>query len=78
MKSLDLIIADYPEEQFLRAEGFDDCILGVEDDSKRLIYSVTACIEVLVRSGMSYQDSVEHFEFQVKGGKVDGPIRCYD
>jgi len=32
------LIEIYPEESFLKADGFDDAIIGVEESSMRIIY----------------------------------------
>ena len=77
---LDKILEWFPEEEILKADGFDDAIIGVEDDSMRLIYSVSKCIEILVAQGMSEEDAVEYFHFNTKGAWVGDktPIWCTD
>ena len=80
MRTLEEIIVDYPNEEFIHIEGFEKCLLGVEDESRRLIYSVSACIEKFVAEGMVTQDAVEYFNFEVMG-VITGekrPIWCYD
>ena len=42
------ILDNYEDESFLIADGFDDAIIGVEESSMRLIYSVKRCIEILI------------------------------
>jgi hypothetical protein len=46
----------------------------------RLIYSVTSCIEILIQQGLSFTESMEHFEINVKGSFTGekAPIFCYD
>jgi hypothetical protein len=39
------ITENYPEETFLRANCFDDAIIGVDEKSMKLIYSVKKCIK---------------------------------
>ena len=46
MRLIDSIIENY-EEDFLIADGFDDAIIGVDESSMRLIYSVSKCISIL-------------------------------
>lgn len=75
------IIDYYSDEQFLIADGFDNAVIGVEEQSMRLIYSVTLCLEILmVDEEMSLEDAIEHFEFNVSGAYVgeQTPIWCYD
>jgi hypothetical protein len=73
------IIEHYPEEMFLKADGFDDAIIGVEESTMRLIYSVSKCLEILMQDS-SEEDAIEHFEFNVRGSYVGEktPIWCSD
>jgi hypothetical protein len=48
---LDEILDSYPDEDFLIADGLDEAIIGVDQSSMRLIYSVTNCISVLMKDG---------------------------
>jgi hypothetical protein len=66
---------------FLKADGFDEAVIGFEEQSGRLIYSVTKCLEILVEvEGMSFEDAIEHFDFNVSGAYVgeQTPIWCVD
>jgi hypothetical protein len=73
------IIERYEDETFLKADGFDEAIIGVDETTMRLIYSVSKCIEILMRD-MSEEDAMEHFSFNVSGGYVGEktPIWCSD
>lgn len=76
------ILEHYPDQTFLKADGFDDAVIGVEiGDPMRLIYSVTLVIEKLVAiDEMSVEDAIEHFEFNIRGAYVgeQTPIWCDD
>jgi hypothetical protein len=76
---IDNILENYPEEEFLKADGFDEAILGVDDTSMRLIYSVSKCIEILMKD-ISDEDAFEYFYFNVSGAYVGEktPIWCND
>jgi len=76
---IDNILENYPEEEFLEADGFNEAILGVDDTSMRLIYSVSKCIEILMKD-MSDEDAFEYFYFNVSGAYVGEktPIWCND
>jgi hypothetical protein len=76
---IDKIIEHYEDETFLKADGFDEAIIGVDETTMRLIYSVKRCIEILMRD-MSEEDAVEHFIFNVSGSYVGEktPIWCSD
>jgi len=55
----------YPEAQ-LTIDGFDDCIIGIDEDSFRLIYSVGKIIEKLMsRDGMGEEDAREFYDFNI-------------
>jgi hypothetical protein len=78
---LESIIECYPEMTFLKADGFDEAVIGFEENSGRLIYSVTKCLEILVTNDeMSMEDAIEHFDFNVSGAWVgeNTPIWCVD
>ncbi len=74
------ILDNYEDESFLIADGFDDAIIGVEESSMRLIYSVKRSIEILMLEDMTYEEAIEHFNYNVSGGYVGGktPIWCQD
>lgn len=76
---IDTIIEQYEDETFLKADGFDEAIIGVDETQMRLIYSVSKCIEILMRD-MSEEDAIEYFSFNVSGGYVGKktPIWCVD
>jgi len=79
MNILENIIERYEDETFLKADGFDDAIIGVDDVSMRLIYSVSKCIEILEKD-MTYEEAIEYFDFNVSGAYVGEktPIWCND
>jgi len=78
---LEYIMDYYPEEVFLKADGFDSAIIGVDEVSMRLIYSERLCLEeLIVRDGMSMEEAIEYFDFNVRGSYVGEktPIWCVD
>ena len=80
MTILQALIEKYPEETLLIADGFDQAILGVEENTMRVIYSVTKCVEIIEAQGMSEEDALEHFYFNVHGSYVGEktPIFCFN
>lgn len=77
---LDSIIDAYGgDETFLKADGFDDAIIGVDETTMRLIYSMKKCIKILMRD-MNEEESLEFFSFNIScaymGEKT--PIWCID
>jgi len=74
------ILEEYPEAKFLKADGFDDCIIGVCEDSWRLIYSYKKMIDNLMKQGMSDEETIEFLSYNVIGAYMGEktPIWCYD
>lgn len=63
---LDRILEEYPDEEFLVANGLNDAIVGVSTDN-RLVYSVDKIIEILtLEQGMTYEESMEYFCFNIQ------------
>ena len=77
---LDKILEYFPEEDLLKAEGFNDAIIGLDNSNMRLIYSKSICIEILMSDGMTEEDALEYFEFNVSSAWVGDmtPIWCLD
>ena len=76
---IDKILEWFPEDEILKADGFDDAIIGIEETSMRLIYSISKCIEILSKD-MTEEEAIEYFEFNVSGAYVGEktPIWCRD
>ena len=71
MSMLESIIENYPDETFLKADGLDEAIIGVEVPSMRLCYSVTKVLDILTTDDeMEMEDALEHFDFNIRGSYV--------
>lgn len=77
---LEGIVEYYQDEEILKADGFDDAVIGIDTQTMRLIYSVTRCVEILVVDGMDVEEAIEYFDFNVRGSYVGEktPIWCDD
>ena len=77
---LEKILEQYEDEQILIANGFDGAVIGIEENTMRLIYSVEKCINILMEQGMDMTEAVEYFDFNVSGSYVGEktPIWCDD
>ncbi len=54
---INIITEQYIDETFLKADGFDEAIIGVCEDFNapvRLIYSVQKCLDILMKD-MPYE-----------------------
>ena len=80
MSILDSIIEDHYDEELLKADGFDDAVIGVCYTSDRLIYSYTKCLQILIDEGMDDVDAIEHLSYNTMGAYVGDktPIFCMD
>ena len=72
------IIDTYEEEELLFVDGFDAAIIGIDTVNYRVVYNKEIMIEVLIAEGMSYEDALEHFSYNIEGAYVGEktPIYC--
>ena len=74
------IIVDM-EEEMLKADGFDDAILGVARRCGQpdiLSYDVAKILDILVtREGMDDQEATEYFEYNIQGAWVGEFTPCF-
>ncbi len=77
---LEKILEQYESEEILIADGFDNAVIGIDESTMRLIYSVEKCINILMEQGMDMTEAVEYFDFNVSGSYVGEktPIWCDD
>jgi hypothetical protein len=79
--SLDDILEMFNEEDIIKADGFDDCIVGVESTGDIiLVYSTQLILEKLVKdSEMTWEEAIEYFDYNIQGSKGEGyPIYILD
>ena len=70
MSILKKILDEYPDEGFLKADGFDDAIIGVSSKGI-LVYSIQKCIDILMdKHKMDYPDAIDFFYYNVEGSFV--------
>lgn len=80
-EDINVLLENYPDIQFYKADGFDDAILGIsESNIPVFIYSIPKCIEILINDGMTDEEAVEYFYFNVIGSYFGDktPIWCND
>ena len=80
MSILQSILEKFDSDEIMIAEGFDEAIIGIEEFTMRIIYSVTKCLEIIEAEGMPEEDALEHFYYNVQGSYVGEktPIFCFD
>ena len=69
MRTLSELYDMYPEENFLRMEGFDDAVIGVDERTMRLVYSKSKIMRELIKD-MDYETAMEHFDYNIAGAWV--------
>jgi hypothetical protein len=58
-------------EQPLRADGFNQAIIGNEYNTNRVVYSIERMLQILIdRDGMSMEEAIEFFNFNIGGAYV--------
>jgi hypothetical protein len=62
--NLEEIIEMFPDEEFLKADGFDNAIIGVEPNTMRLVYNRDKMVEILIEDEkMDEVDAIEYLEY---------------
>lgn len=67
---IDQIIEEYPDESFVIADGFDDAIIGVDEDKLKIVYDIDRIIDILIEDGMNYDDAIEFYQYNIVGSYV--------
>jgi len=82
---LEKIIENYPDNEILKIDGFDDAVIGYHEQSNRIIYSVKKVIDIVFNEmqnadDFTLEDAFEHFAFNIESAWVGEftPILCYD
>ena len=84
---LDQIIEIYGDEIDLYIlDGFDKSIIGIDENSGRIIYSTSKIINEIIEESknsgneLTYEEAFEHFAYNIQGGSCGDktPIICYD
>ena len=80
MKTLEAIITKFYGEDILIVDGFDDAVIGIEESTMRLVYSVTKCLEIVQSQGIPEEEALEHFYFNVHATYIGykTAIFCFD
>jgi hypothetical protein len=76
--TLEQILEIFPEEELLKADGFDDAIIGVEQTQLRLVYDIDKMRNILIeQEGMSFEEAMEYLDFNVFGAYVGEQTPLY-
>ena len=79
------IIENYPDNEILKLDGFDDAVIGYHEQSNRVIYSVKKVIDIIYNEmqnsdNFTLEDAFDYFSFNIQSTWVGEftPILCYD
>ena len=79
------IIENYPDNEILKLDGFDDAVIGYHEQSNRVIYSVKKVINIIYNEmqnadDFTLEDAFDYFSFNIQSTWVGEftPILCYD
>jgi hypothetical protein len=61
---------------YLKADGFDAAIIGIDMASERLVYDKRKMVEILTEE-MSEEDAIEYLEFNTWGAYVGEQTPIY-
>ena len=75
------ILENWPDEQLVIADDFDEAVIGIDVVGERIIYSVQKVIDILMeRDGMDEQEAIDWYEYNMQSTYVGEhtPIWCED
>ncbi len=80
MKTFEAIITKFYGEDLTIVDGFDEAVIGIEESTMKLVYSVTKCLEIIEAQGISEDESLEYFYSNVYTtyNKETDVIFCFD
>lgn len=58
---LEQILELYPDDTFKIADGFDDAIIGVDDNNLKIVYDIDKVIDILIKDGMTDDEAIEFY-----------------
>lgn len=74
-------IAEYEDGELLKLDGYDDCVIGIAHrfgNQQVLAYDLNKILlKLQERDGMSYEEAVEFFEYNMLGSYVGDRTPLY-
>jgi aminopeptidase C len=62
---------------YIKAEGFDSAIIGIDTNQERIIYSKQQMIDILVLAGLSIDESIEYLEHNTWNSSTGNNVPIY-
>lgn len=63
-------------DDILLADGFNEALIGVTTKNIA-VYDIDKCFKVLIKQGMSEEDAIDYFYFNVEGAYVGEQTPIY-
>lgn len=63
-------------EDLLIADGYDDAIVGVSS-KEIVVYSINKIVEILMAEGMTDEEALEFFDYNIEGSYVGEKTPIY-
>lgn len=70
MTVLEKIFEDFPEEQFVKVNGFDEAVVGVNAKTLQLVYDMEKVIEICMNQDMTEEEALDHYYHNIEGAYV--------
>lgn len=76
--TLEQILEIYPEEELIKADGFDDAVIGIDAVKLRLVYDIDKMRSILVNEqGMEFDDAMDYLDYNVLGSYLGEQTPLY-
>jgi hypothetical protein len=79
---IEQILENYSEDSFLKLDGFDDAILGVDEKTMILIYSVSKILEILYNQFELTEHDLDEYDilngYSVEDKKREMALEYFD
>jgi hypothetical protein len=60
---LQQILDNFPDQPFVILDGLDNAVIGVDQNSERLVYSINDIVDCFVEQGMEPDEAIEFYEY---------------
>jgi len=60
---LQQILDNFPDQEFIILDGLDNAVIGVDQNSEKLVYSINAIVDCFVEQGMEPDEAIEFYEY---------------
>jgi hypothetical protein len=67
----------YPDEEIMLLDGLDSAFIGLTTNNIRAVYSVQKIIDQFIQQGLSEEDALEHFSYNIECAYVGEKTPIY-